>query len=81
MNAKNDRSAMKTLAAGLLLGGLALGSLATTGCWRIPKPPASALELKTALEAGDVHTLVEAAASHSKVVRNHNETFLTDEAA
>lgn len=76
MNAKHDTSALKTLATGLMLAGLALASLATTGCWRIPKTPAAALELKSALEAGDLHTVAEAAATHSKLSANHNETFV-----
>jgi hypothetical protein len=80
MNAKAETT-MKSLAAGLLLGGLALAILPTAGCERMSNDEIAALTAASGVPAGDVHDLADAQALHGKIIRKHNETFLTDEAA
>lgn len=81
MNATNDRPATKALTTALLLASLALGSLATTGCDRMTKEQVAALAAESGMSAGDAHGIADATELHSRISRNHNETFLTGAAA
>jgi hypothetical protein len=76
MHAKTRKSAMTSLAAGLVLGGLVLGSLATTGCERMTSEEVAALASGSAAHAGDLAEVAQAGTLQSRIALNHNETFL-----
>lgn len=81
MNAKNGKWTVKTLAAALLAGGLAITGAATIGCGRMSKEQIAASSLELGVQAGDPRSVTDATELYRRIALNHNETFLVDASA
>ena len=76
MNAKNGSTTVKTLANGLIVGGIALATLATTGCDRRTAEEVTAWTSGSAEATTDQLGIAEKPDLRIRLSANHNETFL-----
>lgn len=67
---ENEQCGRKTVADGQVVGGVALASLATTGCDRVLEMQVVALAAEVAMFPDETLAVV------SRLAGNHNETFL-----
>lgn len=76
MGVKNRDAWVKFVATGLIGGGLALATLATTGCGALSIEQIGALASGADAQPGALGVTAKAELS-SKLAANHNVTFLT----
>ena len=76
MNPKNSSTTVRTLATGLMVGGVAVTTLSATGCDKRTAEHASALTSGSFEAAADSLRVAEKPDLRSRLAGNHNETFL-----
>jgi hypothetical protein len=76
MKSTNGKT-MKTLATGLVLVGVAVLSLGSTGCRKMIKEKEAARILETGeFDADALRSIAAEQAANGKIAINHNETFV-----
>lgn len=70
MNTKQANETVKTLVTGIIVGSIALTTLAVTGCDNLPDSQVAALTSGTATQPDELIAIA------GKLAANHNETFM-----